>query len=74
MKYLGIAHDIVISSAALIVDGEVVAASPEERFSRIKQDRQFPHNAIQYCLNELDLKIEDLDGISIAWNPTREII
>ena len=68
MKFLGIAHDIVISSAALIIDGEIKAASPEERFTRLKQDRRFPNNAIKYCLNSANLNLEDLDGIAIAWN------
>ncbi len=74
MKFLGIAHDIVISSAALVVDGEIISASPEERFSRIKQDRNFPHQSIKYCLDSLNLKIKDLDGIAIAWNPSRDLV
>ena len=74
MKFLGIAHDIIISSAALIIDGEIKAASPEERFTRLKQDRRFPHNAINYCLQSQNLDIEDLDGIAIAWNPSRDLV
>ena len=40
-------HD---SAAALVVDGEIVAAAQEERFTRKKHDHEFPKNAIDYCL------------------------
>jgi len=52
-KYvLGISCFYHNSAASLIRDGEIVAASEEERFSRVKNDRRFPHNAINYCLEE----------------------
>ena len=53
-------HD---SAAALVVDGNVVAAAQEERFTRVKHDFRFPINAINYCLKEGDLKPEDLDYV-----------
>ena len=53
---LGIAPDMWISSAALIVDGEIVAACPEERFDRVKMSRAFPINAINFCLVSAGLK------------------
>ncbi len=43
----GLYHD---SAAALIRDGEIIAAAQEERFTRIKHDARLPVNAIQYCL------------------------
>lgn len=43
----GLYHD---SAAALICDGEIIAAAQEERFTRIKHDAQVPVNAIKYCL------------------------
>ena len=42
-------HD---SAAALVVDGQIVAAAQEERFSRIKHDPAFPAQAMEFCLNE----------------------
>ena len=54
-------HD---SAAALVVDGKVVAAAEEERFSRRKHTGDFPLNAIQFCLNETGLKIGDVDEIA----------
>ena len=53
-------HD---SAAALLKDGEIIAAAQEERFTRIKQDSDFPINAIKYCLKEAGIEIEDLDGV-----------
>ena len=52
MKILGISAFYHDSAAALIVDGKIVAAAQEERFTRIKQDASFPVNAIKYCLEE----------------------
>ncbi len=49
---LGISCFYHNSAAALIRDGEIVAAAEEERFTRVKNDRRFPHNAINYCLEE----------------------
>ena len=64
MKVLGvhIGHD---SSAALIIDGKVVADVAEERFSRIKHDSGLPIKAIEYCLTSNNLTIEDIDIIAV---------
>lgn len=58
MKILGIAapfgHD---SSAALVIDGKIVAAAEEERFTRKKHaEDQCPVNAVQFCLKQMDLQ------------------
>jgi len=53
-------HD---SAAALVVDGEIVAAAQEERFTREKYDEQFPVQAIQYCLNQAGLNAGDLSYV-----------
>lgn len=63
MKILGISAFYHDSAAALIIDGQIVAAAQEERFTRIKQDASFPVNAVKYCLEEASLKIDDLDSI-----------
>jgi carbamoyltransferase len=52
MNILGISAFYHDSAAALIRDGEIVAAAQEERFTRIKHDASFPGNAIRYCLLE----------------------
>jgi len=70
--FLGIAgwpqwgHD---SAACLVVDGKVIAATEEERFSRIRHaPGATPIEAVKYCLSEGRLKLSDLDGIGIGWN------
>lgn len=69
MTVLGISIDVYISSATLLIDGEIIAAVAEERFTREKRSREFPLNAIKYCLEKGEIKIEDIDYIAVAWNP-----
>lgn len=54
-------HD---AAAALVVDGQVVAAAAEERFNRDKHSARFPLQAINYCLAEADLALEDVDELA----------
>jgi carbamoyltransferase len=68
MKILGINHSND-AAAALVVDGRVLAASQEERFTRIKHDASFPDKAIEFCLKTQGLKLADLDAIGFFWNP-----
>ena len=56
MPILGISAFYHDAAAALIVDGRIVAAAQEERFTRRKHDPSFPHNAITYCLAEAGLR------------------
>ncbi|MEM6349023.1 MAG: carbamoyltransferase [Bacteroidota bacterium] len=63
MKILGISAYYHDSAAALLVDGALIAAVQEERFSRKKHDASFPENAIRYCLDREGISIEDLDAI-----------
>jgi len=62
-RFLGISAFYHDSAAALVTDGEIVAAAQEERFSRKKHDARFPANAIRYCLGEGDVTLEELDGV-----------
>lgn len=73
MNVLGICHDVLICSAALVRDGRVIAAIPEERLDRIKQSRVFPSLSIQRCLEMSNLTLSDVDEIAIAWNPGIEL-
>jgi carbamoyltransferase len=59
-------HD---SAAALVVDGRIVAAAQEERFTRKKHDPGFPARAIQYCLSEAGLQPERLDYVAFYDKP-----
>ncbi|MBI4967949.1 MAG: hypothetical protein HZC25_07500 [Rhodospirillales bacterium] len=63
MKILGLSFDYHDSAAALLVDGRLVAAAEEERFSRHKHDSRFPRNAIAFALAEADLQPADLDAV-----------
>ena len=63
MRVLGVScwyHD---AAAALVVDGEIVAAAQEERFTRRKHDAEFPLHAVRYCLAEGGLGDGDLDAV-----------
>ena len=60
---LGISAFYHDSAAALVVDGRIVAAAQEERFTRIKHDHSFPKQAIEYCLREASIKADQLDAV-----------
>jgi len=66
---LGISAFYHDSAAAILVDGEVVAAAHEERFSRKKHDATFPDHAVRYVLKESGLDIEDLTAIAFYDKP-----
>ncbi|MBI5240017.1 MAG: carbamoyl transferase [Elusimicrobia bacterium] len=68
MRILGININHT-STAALLVDGQIMAAAPEERFVRRKLTREFPQKAIEYVLRSQGLDLEDIDAITIPWNP-----
>jgi len=57
-------HD---STAAILEDGKIKAAISEERFSRVKHDGGFPSKAIQYCLEEVGVRISDVDKIAVGF-------
>jgi carbamoyltransferase len=61
MRILGISAFYHDSAAALVVDGEIVAAAQEERFTRKKFDARFPKDAIAYCLAEAGVTFDDVD-------------
>lgn len=63
MRILGISAFYHDSAAALVHDGDILAAAQEERFSRKKHDARFPHNAVRYCLEEAGLKLADVDYV-----------
>ena len=66
---LGISAFYHDSAAALVVDGRIVAAAQEERFSRKKHDPGFPSQAMEYCLKEAGLDGEQLDFVAFYDKP-----
>ncbi len=62
-RILGISAFYHDAAAALLIDGEIVAAAQEERFTRQKHTPDFPVNAIKYCLEYSGLSIDELDAV-----------
>jgi carbamoyltransferase len=69
MRILGISAFYHDSAAALLVDGRIVAAAQEERFTRKKQDARFPISAIGYCLEEAGITLDDVDYVAFYEKP-----
>ena len=70
MKILGInafGHD---TSAALVIDGILIAAIEEERLNREKKTREFPHLSIKYCLDAAGIKLNEIDFVTYAYKPS----
>ena len=59
-------HD---AGAAVVVDGEIVAAAEEERFSRVKHTPHFPRGSIRYCLDAAGIDLGQVDRFCFPWNP-----
>lgn len=69
MIILGISCFYHDSAAALLINGEIVAAAQEERFTRKKHDANFPTHAIEFCLKQAGIKPEDVDLIAFYEKP-----
>src|ERR1700736_4994098 len=63
MNILGLSAFYHDSAAALVRDGEVIAAAQEERFSRLRHDSGFPAHAVGYCLRAAGITLKDVDYI-----------
>jgi carbamoyltransferase len=68
-RILGISAFYHDSAAALVVDGRIVAAAQEERFTRVKHDARFPSAAIRYCLDQAGMKAADLNNVVFYEKP-----
>src|SRR5438034_8822942 len=66
---LGISAFYHDSAAALVVDGKIIAAAQEERFTRKKHDAGFPTGAVAYCLEEAGLRADQLDYVAFYDKP-----
>ncbi len=62
-KILGVSAFYHDSAAALVMDGKIIAAAQEERFTRKKNDADFPANAVQFCLRFAGISESDLDAV-----------
>jgi carbamoyltransferase len=69
MRILGISAFYHDSAAALVADGEIIAAAQEERFTRKKHDAAFPKNAVKYCLSEGECGLKDVDAVVFYEKP-----
>ena len=68
-KILGISAFYHDSAASILIDGEIIAAAQEERFTRKKHDSHYPHNAIEFVLDYTKLKLSDVDQIVFFEKP-----
>src|SRR6266536_3435624 len=66
---LGISAFYHDSAAALLIDGRIVAAAQEERFTRRKHDAGFPGHAVRYCLDQAGVRAEDLTYVAFYEKP-----
>ena len=66
---LGISAFYHDSAAALVIDGKIIAAAQEERFTRKKHDSSYPRNAVDYVLKEANLKLSDISYIAFYEKP-----
>lgn len=69
MNILGISAFYHDSAAALVRDGQLIAAAQEERFSRKKHDDRFPINAVRYCLKEAGISLDQVDYVAFYDKP-----
>ena len=69
MIILGISALYHDSAASLVINGEIIAAAQEERFTRIKHDQYLPIHAIQYCLKEAEIEEKEIDIVVFYDNP-----
>jgi carbamoyltransferase len=73
LNIVGISAGYHDSAACLLQDGVLVAAAQEERFTRVKNDKSFPRNAIRYCLRQARLSIADVDRIAYYEDPVAKL-
>ena len=69
MVILGLNISGFHSSACLIIDGKIRAAITEERLTRIKRDKSFPHKSILYCCDIAGISVNEITDVYVGWNP-----
>ncbi|MDC0533531.1 carbamoyltransferase [Candidatus Pelagibacter sp.] len=68
-RILGISAFYHDSAATIIIDGEIIAAAQEERFTRIKHDSNYPYNAVEFVLKFANLKLSEIDAVVFYEKP-----
>jgi len=74
MVILGINAYHANASACLVVDGQLVAAAEEERFRRVKHWAGLPIEAVRYCLQKAEVKVEAIEHIAVNRNPKANLL
>ncbi len=74
MNILGINAYHGDASAAIVVDGQLIAAVEEERFNRVKHWAGFPRQSIQYCLEAAGIAARNLDHVAVSFNPRANLL
>lgn len=69
IRILGISAFYHDSAAALIIDGQIIAAAQEERFTRVKHDKAFPAHAVRYVLQEAGISMENITAVAFYDKP-----
>ena len=69
ISILGISAYYHDSAAAILIDGKIISAAQEERFTRIKHDSNYPFNAVEFVLKYSNLKLENIDHIIFYEKP-----
>lgn len=69
MIILGISALYHDAAASLVINGKIIAAAQQERFSRVKHDLSFPIDAINYCLEEAGIRADEIDIVAFYDNP-----
>jgi len=70
---IGISFGYHDSAAAIVRDGEIVAAAQEERFTRVRHDSSFPLNALRYCLHYAGISLAEVRGLFYYENPIKKL-
>ena len=68
-KILGISAFYHDSAASILIDGKIIAAAQEERFTRIKHDANYPYHAVEFVLKYANLRLNDVDQIIFFEKP-----
>ncbi|MEZ6126130.1 MAG: carbamoyltransferase N-terminal domain-containing protein [Planctomycetaceae bacterium] len=74
MNILGINAYHGDASAALVVDGQLIAAVEEERFNRIKHWAGFPGESVRWCLKRADIQAAEIDHVAVSFNPRANLL
>ena len=69
VKILGISAFYHDSAASLLINGKLIAAAQEERFTRKKHDSSYPINAINFCLSEANISLNQIDYVAFYDKP-----